>query len=131
MRLIKKRCKKKERERGRKRREEHPWKGILRQVKYRSSIKGIDFALTEDQMNAITPDVCPVLGMKLEWSNGKGPLQDDSPSIDRVNPHGGYTIDNVQVISWRANHLKSDATLDELEKITSYYRAHKVLDSNK
>jgi hypothetical protein len=33
---------------------------------------------------------------------------------DRKDNARGYVKDNVRVISWRANRLKSDATLEEL-----------------
>lgn len=59
------------------------------------------------------PTHCPVLGIKL-GSCGK---DDNSPTIDRVNNDLGYVPGNVRVISWRANRLKSNGTLEEFEKI--------------
>ena len=41
----------------------------------------------------------------------------DSPSLDRIVPELGYVKGNIRVISNRANHLKSDATLEEHRKI--------------
>ena len=35
------------------------------------------------------------------------------PSIDRIDSNGGYTPENVRVISWRANTLKNNATREE------------------
>jgi hypothetical protein len=34
----------------------------------------------------------------------------------------GYTPDNIWVISHRANQIKNDATLEELEKITYNFK---------
>jgi hypothetical protein len=48
-------------------------------------------------------------------SNGES--IDNSPSLDRIDTSKGYVKGNVWVISWRANKLKSDATLAELESI--------------
>jgi hypothetical protein len=42
--------------------------------------------------------------------------------IDRIDTSKGYLKDNIKVISWRANRLKSDGTLEELEKIVNYMR---------
>ena len=45
----------------------------------------------------------------------KGGPTHNSPSVDRIDPKKGYTPDNIRVISWRANSLKSDASLKELQ----------------
>ena len=80
------------------------------------------------------PDVCPVLGIPLslyrKWSSGKGKgkgrnRHDNSPTIDRVNSNLPYLKkykDNLCVISWRANKLKSDGVLSEFEGIVEYMR---------
>lgn len=39
-----------------------------------------------------------------------------------MNPKGGYTLDNVQVISWRANRLKVDASINELEMLIAFMK---------
>lgn len=86
--------------------------------------KGIPFTITFEELEQ--PEFCPVLGLKLnyEWSgkNG-GHLRDPSKAtIDKVVPELGYVPGNVFVISWRANKLKSDMKLDELEKIMKYIK---------
>lgn len=68
----------------------------------------------------IIPEKCPVLHIKLESSNPTN--HDCAPSIDRINPNLGYIKDNIGIISMRANRLKSDASLEELEKIIKYIR---------
>ncbi|WP_145960516.1 hypothetical protein [Novosphingobium meiothermophilum] len=45
----------------------------------------------------------------------------NSPSLDRIEPELGYVPGNTIVISNRANRLKSDATIDELRAIASFY----------
>jgi hypothetical protein len=90
-------------------------KAVIRGTRYRAKKKGIVFDLTADDL--IFPEFCPVLGVKLEPGNG---LSANSPSIDRVDNSKGYTKDNVRVISTRANSLKSDATLAEIQKLLAY-----------
>lgn len=82
---------------------------------------GIPFNL--DVVDVVIPDVCPVLGIKLEWGCGRRQL-DKSPTIDRVVPGSGYTKGNVKVISWRANRIKSDATPLELKAVADYATDH-------
>lgn len=70
------------------------------------------------------PDICPILGMELNylgvgekgWTRG-----DDSPSIDRIDSSKGYEVGNIHVISWRANRIKNDSTLEELQALVNYF----------
>ena len=65
------------------------------------------------------PEVCPVLGIRLKHGKRGNPT---SPSLDRIKPKLGYTKGNVAVISRRANFLKNDATLQELESLVKYLK---------
>jgi hypothetical protein len=66
----------------------------------------------------IIPDVCPVLGIPISISETKA--SPNSPSLDRTDNTKGYIKGNVKIISFRANTLKSDASIEELEKILKY-----------
>lgn len=61
------------------------------------------------------PTHCPVLGIPLSYGVGKRTA--NSPSLDRVDHTRGYTYDNVCVISWRANDLKANGTLEEFKQL--------------
>lgn len=63
----------------------------------------------------IIPEICPVLCIPLVLGTGR--FHDNSPTLDRINPGLGYIPGNVRVISWRANMLKNNATIEELKKI--------------
>lgn len=65
------------------------------------------------------PQYCPILGLELQ--PGVGRTHDASPTLDRIVPERGYVPGNVVVISMRANRLKSDAAVDELRRIASFY----------
>jgi hypothetical protein len=67
----------------------------------------------------VWPDTCPVLGIKLTY-NGQSGAKDTRASLDRLKPAMGYIKENVRVISMRANRIKSDATIEELQKIIAY-----------
>lgn len=67
----------------------------------------------------VMPEVCPVLGVQFDSDS-----HEYRPSIDRVVPSLGYILGNIQIISVRANRLKSDANVDELRKVLAYVEQH-------
>lgn len=84
---------------------------------------GVAFNLTKEYLMTILPSHCPVLGLELAYVNdAKAPLR-NSPSLDRIIPHLGYVQGNVAVISMRANWIKSDASLVELNAITNWLKS--------
>ncbi len=101
-------------------RKRNPLVMMLRSAKDRAAHAGLPFELTIADI--VIPVVCPVLGIPIISSMGTGKRWSDfSPSIDRVDNHKGYVSDNVVIISYRANRIKSDSTLDELRKIVRFY----------
>lgn len=95
-------------------------KRLLYEAKRRAAQKSLPFNLTVEDFTI--PATCPVLGIPVFVSNTYGP-EANSPSLDRIIPALGYVKGNICVISWRANRLKSDATIDEMEAIIKYMRA--------
>ncbi len=90
-------------------------------AKSRAKSKGIEFSLKVEDI--LVPPVCPVLGIPLYTNRGKaGP---NSPSLDRIDNKRGYIPGNVRVISYRANILKGDASVEEVRKILAYMEDHR------
>jgi len=106
-------------------RTENPEKLLLAHTRQRARRNDIPFNLTIDDIKI--PEFCPVLGIRLRTGQSRinGKLPDNVPSLDRINPTKGYTKGNVAVISWRANHLKNNATEEELASILDYMRRMK------
>lgn len=94
----------------------NPEKVLLNRAKQRAKKHNLDFNLVENDI--VIPTFCPILGLKLEIKKrtNKG-VYKNAPSLDRIDSTKGYTKDNIRVISNRANSLKSNASIDELEKI--------------
>lgn len=88
---------------------------ILSRVKSRAKALGKDFNL--DHSDIVIPAVCPVLGIPLSLNNNGAGYHSNSPSLDRIDNSKGYVKGNVRVISARANLLKNDATIEELELV--------------
>lgn len=99
-------------------------KMMLRSAKERAKAKGIPFDITIDDFSI--PDKCPLLGIELKSSTGKksSGATGNSPSLDRIRPELGYVKGNVWVISYRANMIKNNASLEELELLVKNLKDH-------
>ncbi len=87
---------------------------IYQRAKSRAKRKNRDFSI--EITDILIPDLCPVFGV---------PLVEDTeyaPSIDRIDSSKGYIKGNIQIISKRANLLKNNASVEELEKILLYLK---------
>lgn len=79
-------------------------------AKSRANKKGLEFTIKESDIQI--PEICPVFNVPMV---GKY-----SPSLDRIDPSKGYTPDNVQVISSRANTLKNNASVEEIKELLNW-----------
>jgi hypothetical protein len=90
----------------------------LTQKKHNARVRGTPFTLKLSDLYPL-PVVCPALGICINY-NATGP-QDDAMSIDRLDPSLGYVPGNVVLVSMRANRIKNNATLEELQKLVAFY----------
>lgn len=95
----------------------NPEKRMLNAARKTAKNKNLPFNIDLNDINI--PEFCPVLKIKLEKTEGA--RTSHSPSLDRIIPELGYTKGNVMVISWRANRIKSDATLEEMKALLTFY----------
>ena len=77
---------------------------LFNAAKSRAALKDREFSI--ELSDIVIPKVCPVLGISM-----------DSPSLDRIDSNKGYVKGNVRVISKRANMLKSNATVQEMQLV--------------
>lgn len=102
-----------------KRRLENTAKHMIQAHKLSAKKRGLEFSITESDLLPL-PEVCPVLGLVLDYQATGGKNNACSASIDRKENSLGYIPGNVAVISHRANTLKRDATLEEMRGVLSY-----------
>ena len=99
-------------------------KNMLMEARRRAKKKNLPFDIEE--MDIIIPIICPVLGISIKTGVGKGTVQPNSPSLDRIIPEKGYVRGNIVVMSNKANTMKSNATLEEIIKLGEF--AKKLLE---
>lgn len=90
---------------------------LIAEARRRAKAKGL--AITITPADVVIPEVCPVLGIRIAFDGDRM----NWPSIDRWDNTKGYVPENARVISFRANLLKGDATLAEIEAVARYMRA--------
>jgi len=84
---------------------------MLARAKSRAKKNNLPFNIELDDI--VIPERCPLLGIKIESTEVRN--SPNNPSLDKIIPEKGYIKGNVWVISNRANTLKNDATIQELE----------------
>jgi hypothetical protein len=83
-------------------------KYLLQHARSRAKEMNVFFDLIEEDI--IVPELCPILGTPFQYGTRY------SASVDRIDPRGSYTKNNIQIISWKANAMKQDASPEELRK---------------
>lgn len=87
---------------------------IYDRAKTRATRKGREFNIEIEDI--VIPDLCPVFGVPLVEET------EYAPSIDRIDSSKGYIKGNIQIISRRANLLKNNATIEELEMVINFLK---------
>jgi len=98
----------------------NPEKIMYWTTKGRAKKFGIPFDI--EITDIVIPDKCPILGIPLISGRGGGAVTNNSPSLDKIIPNRGYVKGNVKVISMKANAMKSNATIEEMERILAYMK---------
>lgn len=94
--------------------DQRPVKWLLKAARRRARASGILFDITEADVTYPIDGICPVFNVPMVR---RTPY---APSLDRLDNSKGYIRGNVAIISWRANHLKSDGNLSEHRQLTEW-----------
>ena len=80
---------------------------LLKYAKSRARQDKLDFDLVLEDIKI--PTHCPYMGTPIKMFDKQA-----AASLDRIDSTKGYTKDNIQVISYLANRMKSNATTEQL-----------------
>ena len=92
-------------------------------------MRNLEFDITEQNVKDLldTTKMCPL--RKVEFERGHdGRAIDNSCSLDRTDSSKGYINGNIQLISYRANVIKSDLTLDKFRKIVANFESFEPVE---
>ena len=96
-------------------------KVLYNRLKASAKKRNIEFNLSVTDMYYIDyPLTCPILGIRMAFNRVN--VQDNSYSVDRIDNTIGYQLDNIQIISYRANVLKNNASAAELQMLSHHFK---------
>jgi len=84
---------------------------LLNAARARSKKSGFAFDISIDDFDI--PEFCPLLNIPLFVAEGRKAVKPNSASLDRIDSTKGYVKGNVWIISFKANTMKSNSTLEE------------------
>jgi hypothetical protein len=91
----------------------NPERALLVPVKWRAKQLGVPFNL--EASDIVIPEFCPILGVRIARPCRGAKRSRYTASVDRIIPGLGYVRGNIQVVSVKANMMKQDASLEELQ----------------
>ena len=101
----------------------------VRGKKSECKTRGVIFDLDAAYIENLWTGVCPIFGNKIEYGlKGRGSDHTKSAHLDRIDPDKGYVYGNVTWICGRANRIKYNASISEMEQIINYMRQAKCND---
>lgn len=110
---------------------ENPIGYMLEKAKSRAKKAGLPFNVTCADIEK--PIFCPVFGYELNYTNlsvrgkTKGSIvPPNAASLDRIIPDLGYVKGNVIVVSFEANRLKNNASLQQMKKLYEFYQTLEI-----
>lgn len=98
-------------------------------IKVKCKKNNIEYNISKEYLMERCPKnfICPILKNQLILHSID---RSNLPSVDRIDPNKGYIKGNIQIISFRANMLKKDASIKELKQVLEYYRKYSQLGEN-
>lgn len=89
------------------------WNG----AKGHAGSQNLPFTITLEDVQKLVEEtfICPLLGISLD-KNATGHAS-NMPSLDKIIPKEGYILNNIWIVSWRANQIKRDANIEELKML--------------
>lgn len=96
---------------------------MVQRTRRRAKLAGREVAITWEDLLPL-PTHCPILGYELVYRSQNMVGEPASASVDRIDPDRGYVTGNVRVISWRANTLRNNGTLEEMRAVVRDLEAY-------
>lgn len=79
---------------------------LISSIRIKCREQGLEFDLTKSWLQQkIEAGKCELSGLPFDMDQKRGPM---SPTVDRIDPKGGYTMKNCRLIIWYLNRALSN-----------------------
>lgn len=92
---------------------------LWKEAKGRAKTRGIEFSIEFEDIPPMG-EKCPIF--RVPFSSPEAGRSPYSPSLDRIDPTKGYVKGNVWIVTYRANLIKNDGSLEEHQMIADSMR---------
>ena len=92
-----------------------PWKILLEAARFRARRKNISFTVDDAWCEARWTGRCELTDLEFVLDSPRRIAM--SPSLDQINPSGGYTTENARFVLWAINTAKGTDSDETLYKI--------------
>lgn len=89
---------------------------ITRNTRQRAKKEDIEYGIDIEFIHAVLEAQegrCAISRVQLTCAKGEGHISTNA-SIDRIDPRKGYTKDNVQLVAYQVNTMKSNLSINQL-----------------
>lgn len=98
---------------------------LISSIRIKCRQQGLEFDLTKSWLEKkIEAGKCELSGLPFDMDQKRGPM---SPTVDRIDPKGGYTMKNCRLIIWYLNralsNLGEDFAIDVFKKVIAKQEA--------
>ena len=104
----------------------NPFPQMLSNAKIRAKQKNLPFDIDIEYLKSIYPidHMCPALNIPFQrgYIDENKKNNDYAPSLDRIIPEKGYVKGNLVFVCNIVNKVKSDSSMEILEKVLNFYK---------
>jgi hypothetical protein len=109
------------------------WSGIVSRIYGGARGRGLLVAIDKDDLLGLflkQEGRCALTGIEMDWrakgGAGRGNKALAAPSVDRIDSHGNYTLDNIQIVMAAVNVMKNDLSTDQFVALCEQVVAHRL-----
>ena len=97
---------------------------VWRRAKDRAKKRGLVFTITKDYVvSCLTLGACSVTGLQFDMTFDDTKMNPRAPSLDRIDPALGYTVENTRMVCWIFNRAKGDGSDEDVQMLVEALNA--------